>query len=155
ARKALELDATLARPHAALGVSEMEYDWDFAGGEAEYKKAFELDPNDAQAHWLYAYNIAQIGGREQEARAEVNRAHELDPLSPIISTMAGFVHLYAKQYDDALATCKNVAKENPTFPMAHSCLAVAHWAKRMYPQVLEEYKAYAQLSGDRELSDFI
>ena len=44
ARKALELDATLARPHAVLGGNEMEYDWDFAGGEAEYKKAFELDP---------------------------------------------------------------------------------------------------------------
>ncbi len=32
ARKALELDATLARPHAVLGGNEMEYDWDFAGG---------------------------------------------------------------------------------------------------------------------------
>jgi tetratricopeptide (TPR) repeat protein len=40
ARKALELDATLARPHAVLGEIEMDYDWDFAGGEAEYKKAF-------------------------------------------------------------------------------------------------------------------
>ncbi len=38
ARRALELDATLARPHAVLGVNEMEYDWDFAGGEAEFKK---------------------------------------------------------------------------------------------------------------------
>jgi serine/threonine protein kinase len=46
ARKALELDATLAHPHADLGANEMEYDWDFAGGEAEYKKTFELDPND-------------------------------------------------------------------------------------------------------------
>jgi hypothetical protein len=37
----------LARAHAVLGSNEMEYDWDFAGGEAEYKKALELDPNDA------------------------------------------------------------------------------------------------------------
>src|ERR1700680_2507554 len=37
ARKALELDSTLAHPHAVQGANEMEYDWDFAGGEAEFK----------------------------------------------------------------------------------------------------------------------
>ena len=57
ARKALELDATLAHPHAVLGSNEMDYDWDFAGGEAEFKKAFELDPNDATAHQWYAADI--------------------------------------------------------------------------------------------------
>jgi len=44
ARKALELDATLARPHAVLGSNKTGYEWDFAGGEAEFKKAIELDP---------------------------------------------------------------------------------------------------------------
>ena len=149
ARKALELDATLAHPHAVLGSNEMEYDWDFAGGEAEYKKAFELDPNDAKAHWRYAFSIGQIGGREQEAIAEVNRAHQLDPLSPIIIAMTGFVHTSARQYDGAIAVCKKLADENPTFAIAHSCLAFAYWGKKMYPQVLEEWKTYGQLSGDR------
>ncbi len=154
ARKALELDATLARPHAVLGVNEMDYDWDFAGGEAESKKAFELDPNDATGHWQYAYNIALIGGREQEALAEVNRAHQLDPLAPIISTVAGFVHILARQYDEAIVECKKVAKENPTFSLAHSCLRDAYWGKDMYPQVIEEAKAFGQLSGDRDESEF-
>ena len=133
ARKALELDATLARPHAVLGVNEMDYDWDFAGGEAESKKAFELDPNDATGHWQYAYNIALIGGREQEALAEVNRAHQLDPLTPVISTVAGFVHVLARQYDEAIVVCKKVANENPTFALAHNCLRDAYWGKRHVP----------------------
>ena len=149
ARKALELDATLARPHAVLGINEMEYDWDFAGGEAEYKKAFELDPNDATGHWWYAYNIALIGGREQEALAEVNRAHQLDPLAPVISMVAGYVHIFARQYNEAIVACKKVANENPTFALAHACLQDAYWGKRMYPQVIEEWKGFAQLSGDR------
>ena len=47
-----------------------------------YKKAFELDPNDATAHQWYAYDISMIGGREQLALAEAKLAQRLDPLSP-------------------------------------------------------------------------
>jgi TolB-like protein/tetratricopeptide (TPR) repeat protein len=154
ARKALELDSTLARPHADLGAIEMEYDWNFAGGDAEYKKALELDPNDATAHEWYAYDIGKIGGREQEAIVEINRAHQLDPLALVISSDAGFVHICARQYDEAIVVCKKLANENPTFAAAHSCLAGAYWGKRMYPQVIEEQKSYGQLSGDRNESEF-
>jgi len=107
ARRALELDASLAHPHAVLGTNEMEYDWDFSGGEAEYKKAFELDPNDATAHQWYAEDIGEIGGREQEAIAEANRAHQLDPLSPIVSTQLGLVYVYARQYDQAMRRARS------------------------------------------------
>jgi adenylate cyclase len=154
ARRALELDATLAHPHVVLGNSEMRYDWDFAGGEAEYKKAFELDPNDATAHQWYAEDIGFIGGREQEAIAEVNRAHQLDPLSPIISFEVGIIHAMVRQYDEAIAICKKLANENRTFAKAHDCLAEAYWGKRMYSQVIEELRAFGQLSGDRNDSEF-
>jgi eukaryotic-like serine/threonine-protein kinase len=153
ARKALRLDATLSRPHAVLATNEM-LDWDFAGGEAEYKKAFELDPNDATTHHWYADDIGRIGGREQEALAEANRAHELDPLSAFNSIEPADVHTLARQYDEAIAICKNVAKDNPTYAPAHGCLARAYVGKRMYPQYIEELKASAQLSGDPNESEF-
>src|SRR6266849_3141884 len=128
ARKAVELDATLAHPHAVLGSNEMEYDWNFAGGEVEFKKAFELDPNDATAHFWYAIDIGWIGGREQEALAEVNRAQQLDPLSPIIGSRIGSIHIWARRYDEGIAVCKKLASENPTFAVAHLCLANGYWA---------------------------
>ena len=133
ARKALELDASLAHPHAVLGSNEMEYDWDFAGGEAEFKKALELDPNDATAHQWYAERIGMIGGREQETLAEINRARQLDPESPIISSDAGFVQRYAGHYDEAIVICKKLANENPTFAEAHDCLAGAYLGKAHVP----------------------
>jgi serine/threonine protein kinase/tetratricopeptide (TPR) repeat protein len=154
ARKALELDATLAHPHAVLGSNEMDYDWDFAGGEAEFKKALELDPNDATAHQWYALNMGKIGGREQEALTEANRAHQLDPLSPIISYRVGGIHIMARQYDEGIAVCKKLATENPTFAVAHFCLSWGYWGKRMYPQVIEELRAFGQLSGSRDESEF-
>jgi CubicO group peptidase (beta-lactamase class C family) len=154
ALKALELDPTLARAHVNLGGIKMAHEWDFAGGEAEFKKAFELDPNDAHAHQRYADNLGVLGGREQEALAEINRAHQLDPLSPSINADVGNIYIYARRFDDAIAVCKKVADENPTFALAHSCLANAYWAKHMYPQVIEEQKVYGQLTGDREDSEY-
>lgn len=154
ARKALELDPTLAHPHAILGSNEMQYDWDFAGGEAEFRKSFDLDPNDATARQWYADDIAMIGGREQDATAEINRALELDPLSPVIKRVAGGIHVWARHYDDAIAVCGKLATENPTFAIAHDCLAYGYWGKRMYPQVIEEWKTCARLSGDRVDAQF-
>jgi serine/threonine protein kinase len=154
ARKALELDPTLARPHAVLGSNEFEYDWDFSGGEAEYKKAVELDPNDATLHDWYACDIGMIGGREKEAFAEINRAHRLDPLSPVFGTYVGIVQVFARQYDDAVSSCKKVTEDDPAFALSHYCLAQAYWGKRMYPQVIEEWRSYGKLADDRNESEF-
>ena len=77
------------------------------------------------------------------------------PLSPIVSTQVGYIHALIRQYDQAIETCKKSAKENPTFGRAHFCLASAYWGKRMYPQVIEELRAYGQLSGDRNASDYV
>jgi len=153
ARKALELDATLGRPHAVLGYIKMGHEWDFAGGEAEFKQALALEPNDATAHAWYAENIALMGGREQEALVESNRAHQLDPRSPVITYGLGTCLIYARRYDEAIAVCKKLADENPAFALAHNCLSEAYWAKRMYSQSLEEYKLGSQISGDRDGSE--
>ena len=82
------------------------------------------------------------------------RAHQLDPLSPITSLVVGGIHIWAGHYDEAIVACKKFANENPTFAPAHDCLASAYWGKRMYLQVIEEFRAYDQLSGDRNESEF-
>ncbi len=146
ARRALELDPTMARPHAVLGNSEMEYDWDFAGGESEFKKAIELDPSDATAHQWYGEKLSLLG-RHQEAIAEINRAHELDPLSPVITRVLGGVLAEAGQYDQGIAVCKQLTQDSPSFAIAHDCLFYAYWYKRMYPQAIEEWSTYGRMIG--------
>jgi len=154
ARRTLELDPTLAHPHAVLGSNEMEYDWDFAAGEAEFKRSFELDPNDATAHQWYGDEIGQIGGREQEAFAEADLAHRLDPQSLVITRVVGGVRGSARKFDEAIPICRKLADDNPTFAIAHDCLAYGYWGKRMYPQVVAEWRTYGQLSGNAEDSGF-
>ena len=150
ARRALELDANMGHPYAVLGDNEMQHGWDFVAGEADFKKAFELDPSDATAHQWYAFDIGTIGGREYEALTEVNRAQQLDPLSPMIATAVGYIHTLARRYDEAVSVCQKVVNENPTFVPAHDCLESAFWLKGMYPQAIEEWKNSARLSGDRK-----
>jgi len=148
ARKALELDPTLSEPHLVLGGQMMFQDWDIAGGVAEFKKGVQLDPNNARVHSRYALNISIVGGMEQEALAEANRAHQLDPRSSAIRLVMGTVYMNARRFDDAVIVCKKLADDNPTNAEAHDCLANAYWGKQMYSQVIEEYKTEEQLSHD-------
>jgi len=153
ARKALELDPTLAHPHADLAANELEYDLDFAGSEAEFKKAFQLDPNDATAYQWYAEDIGGLG-RIQDALAAAARAHQLDPLSPIITAATQQVQVSARNFDEAIALGKRQIREDSSFPVVHQILALAYLGKRMYPEAIEEFKAYGQLAGEQNEMDF-
>ncbi|MFN2638154.1 MAG: tetratricopeptide repeat protein, partial [Gemmatimonadaceae bacterium] len=79
ALRAIELDSTLASPHAALG-HELMWERDFQRSESEFKKAIALDPGYATAHQWYGM-LLMILGQTKEAVAETGRAAALDPLS--------------------------------------------------------------------------
>jgi serine/threonine protein kinase/TolB-like protein/Tfp pilus assembly protein PilF len=153
ARKALELDPTLARPHADLGLAKMQFYFDFSAGEAELRKAIELDPSDATAHQWLSQSLSYIR-RAQEAIDEGNRAHELDPLSPIIGYAQAEAYLFDRQFEKAIGMYEKLSAENPSFGVAHSGLALAYWAEHKYPQTIREFQAYGRLSGDKNFSEY-
>ena len=154
AERALALDPTLAHPHAVLGANKMGYSWDFSGGEAEFRRALQLDPGDATAHQWFSESLCYLGGRAQESIEEANRAHQLDPLSPIIGAQQAQAYLYDRQFDKAIELYKKVIADNPTFGRAHSEMAVAYWGQRKYENVIQEWKTGAQLEGDPNYSAF-
>jgi eukaryotic-like serine/threonine-protein kinase len=151
AKKALELDPTLARPHAVLGFNMMNYDWDFAGGEAEFRKALELDPSDATAHQWFSESLGFIGGRAQESIDEANRAHQLDPLSPIIVHSRAEAYYADRQFDKAIESDNKIIADIPNFPAAHGGLAYSSWGERKYPQAIAQYKLAGQ--ADKNLAE--
>ena len=91
AKKALELDPSLADAHYALANLET-YAWNWADAERGYTRAIELNPNLALAHRWYA-NFLVLKGRHEEALAEIRRARELDPLSPGVNATVGYMPL--------------------------------------------------------------
>ncbi len=154
ATRALELDPTLARPHADMAYNKMAYYWDFAGGEAEFRKAIELDPSDATTHQWLAEALSQMGGRAQEGIDEGNRAHQLDPLSPIIVYEQAEAYIADRQFDKAIELTKKFIAENPTFARAHLALATAYWGLRKYPEAIAEFKTYDKVGGDPTYTGF-
>jgi Tfp pilus assembly protein PilF len=92
ALKALELDDSLAEPHASLGYVKLYFEWDWSGAEMEFRRAIELDPNYAATHqWYSIYLLA--AGRAKESFREIQLARERESLSLPINTDLGF-HYY-------------------------------------------------------------
>ncbi|MGH9854129.1 MAG: winged helix-turn-helix domain-containing tetratricopeptide repeat protein, partial [Blastocatellia bacterium] len=101
ATRALELDASLAEAHNALGRVMTFCDWDWTGAEKEYKRAIELNPNYAEAHFWYANYLSGLA-RHEEALAEIKLAQEIDPSSPRVNYYVGVILLMARRYDEAI-----------------------------------------------------
>jgi eukaryotic-like serine/threonine-protein kinase len=154
AQKALELDPTLARAHAVLGLNKSSYGWAFSGAEAEFRKALELDPSDATAHQWFSNHLGAIGVRSQEAIDEANRAHQLDPLSPIMVVAQMEAYGSARQFDKGIEIGEKLTTENPNFEAGHSYLSFLYWAAHKYPQAIQEANAAAQLLGDKNFSEY-
>ncbi len=123
--KALELDGELAEAHALLGEIHFQYDWDWQGTEAEYKRAIQLNPNLADSYVRYAFFL-QAMRRHQEALAAVHRAVELDPLSASNICDEGRILYRARQYENAVARYQRALELDPGFPPALSRIVEAY-----------------------------
>jgi TolB-like protein/DNA-binding SARP family transcriptional activator len=80
ARKAVALDSTLSETRTALAVALADAGA-FGAAEREFRRAIELGPSDARAHYWYSVLLVALG-RGEEALREAQRAKDLDPFAP-------------------------------------------------------------------------
>jgi len=122
ARRALELDPSLADAHASLGFVKLNWEWDWDGALHEFQRAIALNPSHETAHrWLSAF-LAGIG-RDEEAVPIALRAVELDPISVLPRMNLGIVHFLAWRHEDAEAEFRRVIEKDPGFVRAYAFLA--------------------------------
>jgi serine/threonine-protein kinase len=119
--KALSLDENLSEARSALCENKYLYEWDFAGAEAECKRAIELDPGSSQAHEIFSRYLMGRG-RHAEAILEIETAIDLEPASRFNQRNYGRALLYARRYPEAAAQFKRVLAMDENFVGTYSWL---------------------------------
>lgn len=142
AERAVALDPDSGDAHLALGIVNLQYDWDWAGAKRELDRAVEVSPESAFAlAWRARWFEAQ--GRIDEAISETERALALDPLSAAISSQAAAECISRNRPDRALPYAQRAADLSPDDVTARAALANALWLagqKEKSRQVFDELR---------------
>jgi len=146
AERALELDESLAEAHNSLAWTKLVYDWDWGGAEQSFRRALELNPRYAMAHAWYAMHLTWTGQLDAGLR-HADQAQQLDPLSLIIHTLAGWVHYFAGDYQASIAHCQKTLDLEPGYVRAHLGLGWAYQAQGRLAAARAEFERGAELSG--------
>jgi TolB-like protein/DNA-binding winged helix-turn-helix (wHTH) protein/Tfp pilus assembly protein PilF len=146
AEKALAVDDTVADGHTSRARIALNYELDWSATAEGYRRALSVNPGYANAHHWYGYYLLLVG-RLEEGEAEIRRALELDPLSPIINANAGMAAYFNRQYDEALAHWRRALEMHRNHRVLHLYVATGYLGKRMYPEAAAELEKTTRLSG--------
>jgi TolB-like protein/tetratricopeptide (TPR) repeat protein len=147
ALRAIEIDPSLGEGHRVLAWTLAAYDWDWAGAEAAFRRALELDPGSAATHGQYSIYLAWMG-RHTEALAAARRAHELSPGHPGPRTNLAVMLFARRRYDEALAQARLGVEMAPDFGFAYDRLAWAYEGKAMFDESVAAREKAVELMGD-------
>jgi DNA-binding winged helix-turn-helix (wHTH) protein/Tfp pilus assembly protein PilF len=147
AQKAVELDDQSSEAHASLAFALFYGTWNAAGAEKEFRRAIDLNPNNAVAHHWYATYLSTLG-RLPEAVAEIERAQSLDPASKSILADKGSLLYMAGRRDEGLALLKQLESTEPDFVSPHRYLKGVYFASGDYSHYIAEWKKEAALLQD-------
>ena len=126
----------------------MLYEMDWVKAEKEYRLSLYLKPDYATTHhWLA--ELLLYTGRSDEAMAEINRAVELEPLSPAMSRDKGVMLYYLGRFDEAIDLGKKALALDRTFVTAHRLLSLAFVGKGMTANAIAENQLWGELTGNR------
>jgi eukaryotic-like serine/threonine-protein kinase len=140
-RKALELDDSLSEAHSArAGALVVARKWNEA--EAEYRRALEINPNNATAHYFYGWGVLMPEKRTEQALEEFRTALSLDPLSPIVNLNYAFTLMVARRYSESLAQFNKAIESNPSFRGLHFYLSQLYAVTGRFAEAVGELQKY-------------
>jgi TolB-like protein/Tfp pilus assembly protein PilF len=148
ARKALDLDDTLAEAHTALAMVLFNFERNVAESEREFLRAVELNPNFATARQWYSGRTLVATGRFDQAIAEGRRAVELDPMSLVANLELGTVYGYARQSEQAVDQLRKVIDMDPNWYLAHMLLGQAYSYEGQFAAAIAECEKARGLNDD-------
>jgi serine/threonine-protein kinase len=146
ALKALELDESLAEPHVSLSRVLFWHDRDPVGAERELRRAIQVNPNSAMAHFICGLLLADLL-RSNEAMAALQRALQLDPVSGWNSAIAGFFMCELGQEEAGRQQLRKAIDLEPSFFLPWSLLSVVDCHEGKLTEATAEAAEGVRLSG--------
>ncbi|MEP6834050.1 MAG: tetratricopeptide repeat protein [Gemmatimonas sp.] len=146
ARRAIELDDTLAAPHATIAYVDTYYRWDWAAAETGFQRAIALEPTSSTAHQWYA-NLLTARGRFEEAETSMRRAAELDPLSMVAQAAIGWVLMFANQAQRAVEHLRGSLQLDPTYCLSYYWMGLALIRNRQPREAIPYLKRALKLAA--------
>src|SRR5262249_33758823 len=137
ARKALELDETLADAHAFLAAVLYRFHWDWPESEKQFRRALELNPNYSVGPRIFSVSLL-VRGRVKDAIAEAERARQLDPLSLPARLQLAETYRNDAQYERSIAELSAALNQAPRNPRVHSELGQTYLATAKLPEPTTE-----------------
>ena len=147
AKKALELDSTLAEAHVSLGYSKLVYEWNLSEAEKELARALQLRPDYASGHQFYAYYLTAIGNLGA-AIAERKRALELDPVNPLLTSALGEAFYQNREFDRTIEQNSKSLQLDPSYAIALVNIGRAYEMKGMHPQARDAFEKVLAVAPD-------
>jgi eukaryotic-like serine/threonine-protein kinase len=138
--KALAIDPQAVDAHCAAGCIQAVYDWDWAGAQRSFQRAFDLDPNCSTAHHWYAVNYLIPRSQFEEARLHLRIARDSDPLSLAINSTMALQSYFERHYDQAMLGYLGVLEMDPTFGVAVFFLGQAYEQKNILPEAITAFE---------------
>jgi TolB-like protein/Flp pilus assembly protein TadD len=147
ATKALELDDRLAEAHTTLAYRTVHHDWDWTTAEAQFQRAFNLNPNYAVCHHWYSHYLMAVGRTEESLHAS-KRCLELDPLDLVINIHMAWHYHFARQYEQAIEQCWKTSELHPKSFWPAWFFGLAYEQQGQIDRAEEELLVAVKMSGD-------
>jgi Tfp pilus assembly protein PilF len=146
AQRALALDQNTASAYVALGLAgTFRCQWPAA--DRAFRRALTLAPGDAEAVNQYAQFLSTVGQSESCLR-EIERAHQLDPLSPIIEVIRAGMLFTLHRDGAATAQVESLLAAHPDFAPAHAVAILVYVDRKLYPQAETHLRELAKINGE-------
>ena len=138
AKKAIELDDSLAEAYAGLGWARMSPGrWKEA--EADLRRAIALDPNGPRAHEGLARIYLWTGNRSEQLKF-AQTAVQNDPFSHSAIRELALALSMNGRCDEAIERLRPLKQLTPPAGVAGVIMGECYAAKQMWPQAIEEFR---------------
>ncbi len=149
--RALQLNPNLSDAYSARALIEFLAERNWTAAQASLEKALELNPNNADAYLRYGYFLI-ANGKFDDALARLERAAQLNPLSPIVKTDIALTHLCARRYSTAIEHLEKVIAENPDVSLPRWFLGSAYDANKEPEKAFNSYLRALEREGGADLA---